>query len=167
MPNYNEVKNIVDKLPKKINTKKGINYSAASYWKENWNKDYYLRYSMETGLPYQKIIAKFLQLKGTDLENYDQASFFYQRNERVASQMIGFSLDKIEKTYRYLESKMSSFRIALETVGKYLEENIEVLDGKESIITLSNGEKIYDIERLKELEQEKKIYWNGRRWLEK
>ena len=167
MSNYNEVMEVVNKLPDKINKKKDILYSKASYWKENWNKDYYLRYSMETGLPYQKIIAKFLQLKGTDLENYDQASFFFQRNERVASQMIGFSLDKIEKTYRYLESKMGSYRIALETVGKYLEENIEVLDGREIIITLKDGEKIYDIQRLQELEFEHRIYWDNNKWREK
>jgi hypothetical protein len=166
MPTFEKAMEDINKLPDKINTKKGILYSKANYWKDNWNKDYYLRYAIETGKPYQKIIAKFLQLKETELENYEQAGFFFQRNEKVASQMIGFSLDKISKVYKYLESKMGSYRIALETVGKYLEENIESLDGTPPIIILKDGEKIYDIKRLQQLERERRIYWKNDKWNE-
>lgn len=169
MNNYNEILKYVLTLPERIDKKKGITYSRAAYWRENWDKDCYLHYIYDTGAPYQKIVAKFLELKKTPIENYDQIGFFFQRNQRTASEMVGFSLEKIEKTYKYLESKMDSYRIALETVGKYLEENIEVLEhGKEEpIITLSNGERIYSIQRLKELEKDNKISWDGRRWLEK
>lgn len=169
MDNYNEVLKYVLTLPERMDKKKGITCSRAAYWREHWNKGYYLHYIYDTGAPYQKIVAKFLELKKAPLENYDQISFFFQRNQRTASGMIGFSLEKIEKTYKYLELKMDSYRIALETVGKYLEENIEVLErGKEEpIITLSNGERVYNIQRLKELEKDNKIGWNGRKWLEK
>jgi hypothetical protein len=166
MDNYNEILKKLCKLPERVT--KDNNYSRASYWKENWNKDYYLKYAIETGKPYQKIVAKFLQLKNTPIDNYEQVNFFFQRNQAVASQMTGFSLDKIERVYKFLETKMSSFRIALETIGKYLEENIDQLENtdKEAIIILSNGEKVYDTKRLRELESEGKVIWRRDKWWE-
>jgi hypothetical protein len=163
---YEEVKNELKDLPDAISKKNGILYSKATWWKEHWNKDYYLRYSIETGLPYQKIMSKFLQLKGTAIDNYEQAIFFYTRNQSIASKMSGFSLEKIEKVYNYLKAKIGDYRIALETIGKYLEEDLDLLNGQEPIIILTNGEKVYELNRLKELESNGIICWRNNKWFQ-
>ncbi len=168
MEDYKTVLEIVKKLPERVS--KTRPYSRASYWKEHWNKDYYLQYAIDTGRPYQQIVAKFLQLKGTPIDNYQQVNFFFRRNEKLASELVGFPLEQIEKVYKYCETKMDSYRIALNTVGKYLEEDIDVLrandKGEDPIITLNNGEKIYDINRLCELERQGKVYYKDEKWHE-
>lgn len=166
---FEEVMAKIEPLPDRVSKNKP--YSKASYWKENWNRDYYLRCSVLTGAPYQKIVSTFLLLKGTPLDNYDQVNYFFTRNEQEAKKLVGFPLEKIEKVYKYLDAKMGSYRIALETIGKYLEEDIDSLahkeKGEEAILILRDGEQIYDITRIKALEQQNRIYYQGGQWRER
>ena len=163
---YKEILKQLKTLPDRVSKKEPV--SKATYWKYNWNKDYYLQYVIDFGRPYQKIIGKFLQLKKTKIENYSQVNFFFQRNERIAKQIEGFSLEQIAKVYAYLEKKMSSYRIALETIGKFLEEDIDALMRSEEkpILILKNKEYIYDTKRIKQLEQQGRIFWKNGKWQE-
>jgi len=135
-------------------------YGRADYWRQHWNKDYYLQYVLDTGLPYEKIIALFLQVKNTEISSYEEVNFFFSRNQRAAKDLTPFSLGRIKATLENL-LKTANYRVALETVGKYIEENLE---GAEPIVTLKSGEKIYDTNRLTALEQRGEIKWNGKIW---
>lgn len=130
-----------------------------------WDKGVYLMEMMQ-GRDAMKILSIFATLKNARIDSYEQMLFFIKRNLKSAESLTIFPLEQVEKTLKYL-LKNANYKVTLETVEKYITEDIEVLDGKEPIIKLTNGETVYDIQRLGDLEREGRIFYNGKTWLER
>lgn len=130
-----------------------------------WNTQEYLK-GMEISKDKKiQIIALFARLKNYHFDNYEQMQFFIGRNQKAAKELECFPLDKIKATLQHLLDT-ADYKISLETVGKYVFEDIQTLEGDEPILILSDGEKIYDIERLKQLETDKRITYIKNKWCE-
>lgn len=149
-------------IEKLFSLKKG---EASSFHKLNWNKEFYLKYCFQYGKNKDKIIAIFLQEKNVPVDNYEQAIFFFNRYNRIAKELEAFPIERIYKVIKYL-IKNVDYKFTLETVGKYLEMDISEMDNEEPIIILKSGEKVYTIERIQELEKEKKICYKNNKWVE-
>lgn len=131
-----------------------------------WNTEQYLK-EMEQGIDKRMhIIALFIRMKNYHFDNLEQMQFFISRNNGVAKRLRCFSLDKIKITLQHL-IETADYKISLETIEKYIFEDIQTLKKEEPILTLSTGEKIYDIKRLQELESGNKIYYDKDRWIER
>lgn len=128
------------------------------------NSKQYLEVMSKDPKKHINVIALFAQVKGCDFENYDQIAGFIKRHARAAKELRCYDLNKIKKVLKYL-LKTADYKVDLHTVLKYIDE--PQLDGEKPIITLKNGEKIYDTARLKILEQDNRIYWDGIKWLER
>jgi len=132
----------------------------------SWNTDLYLREMEQSKNKRMMIIALFARLKNYHFDNYDQMLFFIFRNNAVAKRLECFSLDKIKATLQYLLN-VADYKIALETVEKFILEDPQSLKGEEPILVLSTGEKIYEISRLRELESNRKIFFDKGEWHER
>ena len=130
-----------------------------------WDTKQYLKEMEQNSNKRMQIIALFAKVKNYHFDNYQQMQFFISRNQRPAKQLECFDIEKILTILNYL-LESADFKVTLETVGKYIFEDIQQLKSEESIITLKSGEKIYDIKRLKVLEQEGKIKYDKDNWIE-
>jgi len=113
-----------------------------------------------------QIIGLFAKIKNYTFENDEQIQWFIRRNSRTAKRLSCFELDKIKRTLEYL-METANFKVTLESIEKYILENVEDLKGETPIIILKDGEKVYDIQRLTKLEDERRIFYDGKRWIEK
>lgn len=128
------------------------------------SEDKVLQYIKSADIP-TKIIGLFMRAKGILPENNIQLNRIYARNIKAAKELDCYSLDKIIITMKYLKDN-ADYKWVLSTVSKYIDEDLEKLDGKEPIITLKNGERIYSVERIKSLERDGKIYYTAKGWKE-
>ena len=129
------------------------------------NSEQYLNKMLEDKNKHIQIISIFAKVKGYNFENYEQIQRFIKRNTRAAKELDCYSLDKIKQVALYL-NETANYKWTLETILKHIDEDINRLTGEEPIIILKNGQQIYDIEQLRKLEQDNKIKWDGKRWVE-
>ena len=140
------------------------------YWVENWDgtgKEY-LESMLENKQKHIQIVGLFALLKGYKFENYDQVIFFIKRFIASAERLTPFDIDKIKNTLKYL-IETADYKITLETVEKYILEDLDELRGDKPIITLKNGEQIYKSSEIETLEQQGKIAYRdeaGGKWEE-
>jgi len=113
-----------------------------------------------------QILAIFSKIKKYNFENYEQVQRFIKRNTRAAKELDCYSLSKIKQVAKYL-GETANYKWTLESILKHIDEDLNDLVGEKPIITLKNGEQIYDIKELRTLEQDNKIFWDGKRWLER
>lgn len=112
-----------------------------------------------------RIIGLFLKAKGIVPENQEQLNRIYARHVKAAKELDCYSDEKIIRTMKYLKDN-ADFKWVIGTILKYIDEDFEQLDGKEPIISLKDGEKVYSVERIKELERAGKIYYTSKGWRE-
>ena len=112
-----------------------------------------------------RIIGLFLRAKGVRPENQEQLNRIFRRHVRAAKELDCYSDERIITALKYLIDN-ADFKWELSTVIKYIDEDFDKLDGKKPIITLNNGERIYSVERIKQLEREGKIYYDNKGWRE-
>lgn len=112
-----------------------------------------------------RIIGLFMRAKKMVIENNIQMSRIYARNVKAAKELDCYSDKRIIKTIKYLIDK-ADYKWTIESISKHIDENFEILEGKKPIIVLSNGENIYSVERIRQLERNGKIYYTGSRWKE-
>lgn len=129
------------------------------------NSSQYLSEMEKDKKPHIQIISIFAQLKKYNFENYEQVQSFIKRNIRPAKELQAYSMDKIKKTGQYLKEN-ANYKWTLETILKHIDEDLDSLEGKEPILILKTGEKIYDITRIKQLDKENRIIWDGNKWKE-
>lgn len=129
------------------------------------NSDQYLELMLTSKHKHVKIISIFAKLKEYSFDNYEQIQRFIKRNTRAAKELDCYDLDKIERVAKYLD-KTANFKWTLETILKYIDEDIDKLSGEDPIIILRDGKKIYDVKQLREYEQSNRIKWDGRKWVE-
>ena len=113
----------------------------------------------------ERIIGLLARAKNVTFENNIQIDRFYNRNIDKATELDCYSCEKIIRTMKHLIDN-ADFKWELSSVIKYIDEDFDKLEGKEPIITLSDGEKIFNVGRIKELEQEGRIAYIGKRWKE-
>lgn len=113
-----------------------------------------------------QIIGIFARLKGYTFDNKEQIQWFIKRNSRTAKRLDCFELNKIKTTLKYL-IEQANFKVTLESVEKYILENVEELKGEQPIIILKDGEKVYDTKRIIQLESEGQVFYTGKEWQEK
>ena len=106
-----------------------------------------------------RIIGEFANACEYRFGNYEQIQRFISRTIKIARRLDCYPVKQIRATIDYLKST-ADYKFTLETVEKYILEDLDKLSGDESIITLSNGEKVYDVARLKELEDNKIIFYD-------
>lgn len=82
-----------------------------------------------------KIIYLFAYKKEIPSFNQDTQKSFITRNVKAAQLLKGYPIEKIEKVMDYLE-KNADFKWTLETVSKFIDENLEKLT-KSQVKTLS------------------------------
>lgn len=129
-----------------------------------WHTRQYLEEMMQCKDKKMRIIALFAQLKDYHFDNYQQIQFFIARNQGTAKRLQCFPLNKIEKVLRYLIDS-ADYKVSLETIEKFILEDVGSLKGEEPIIVYKN-EKVYDIKRLAQLEKEGKIKYSKDKWHE-
>jgi len=120
---------------------------------------------MESEDKVEKIIGLFMKAKGMTVENQIQLDRIVKKNYLDAQEYDCYSSEKIIRTMKHLVDT-ADFKWTLSTLNKYIDEDFDKLEGKEPIITLSDGEKIFNVGRIKELEQEGRIAYIGKRWKE-
>jgi len=91
-------------------------FDTNTYLKEMWNDK----------RKHIKIIALFAKAKNTKWENKEQAEVFIKRNLRSAKDLIAYDLEKIALVMKYLIEK-ANFKWTLETVSKYIDEDLNKL----------------------------------------
>lgn len=112
-----------------------------------------------------QIIGLFLKAKNTEPENQEQLNRIYARHVRKAQELDCYSTEKIMRAMKYLIDN-ADYKWTLESVVKCIDEDFDNLEGKEPIIKLRNGEQIYSVERIKQLERDGKIYYDTKGWKE-
>jgi len=132
---------------------------------EQFNAQQYLELMLKDKKKHIQIIALFALTKKYSFENYEQILWFIKRNSKAAKELEIFELDKIKRTLEYLLQTVN-YKVALETVSKFIMENISELKGEEPILILKNGERIYDTTRLRELEKLRRIKYVKNKWFE-
>ena len=78
-----------------------------------------------------QIIALYWQIKGFNFENKEQYQAALKRELRPARQLVGYSMDQIQRTMEILKNTDYLTRFTLETVGKYITD-VVVAQKKES-----------------------------------
>jgi len=112
-----------------------------------------------------QIIGLFLRAKNTLPENQEQLNRIYARHVRKAQELDCYSNAKIIRAMKYLIDN-ADYKWTLESVLKCVDEDFDNLEGNEPIIILKDGEQIYSIERIKQLEREGRIYYDKNSWRE-
>jgi hypothetical protein len=117
--------------------------------------------------PHIKIIALFALAKKIKFNNLEQVQRFIKRNAKPAKELDCYDMNRIRDVILFLiEEYDGKYKIGLETVIKYINEDISKLSKKKPIIILKDGEKVYDTDRLAKLERAKRINYSGSVWLE-
>lgn len=80
----------------------------------------------EVGRHELKIIVAFVRIKGITFENREQFKSFIKRNKKDAFELKGYSIERIIKTLKYLET-MVDFKYTISSVGKYVDEDLTKL----------------------------------------
>ena len=80
-----------------------------------------------------QIVGLYAKAKKVVFNNKSQQSSFITRNIRPAKSLDSYKLDKIIETMRYLLQN-ADFKWTLESVGKYIDEDLESLNNKNKII---------------------------------
>lgn len=111
------------------------------------------------------IIAAYWKVKGVEYNNREQYNAALRRELRPSASLKGYDLDRVISTMKFL-NKEADFKWTLETVHKYIDEDINQLKGQEPIIILKSGEKIYDVNKLTELERRQLVYYKNGKWYE-
>jgi len=112
-----------------------------------------------------RIIGFFLKAKNIKPENKEQLYRIYSRHVKDARELDCYSDEKIKRTMKYLIDN-ANYKWTLGSVLKHIDEDFNLLEGREPIITLKNGEAIFNLERLKQLEREGVIYYTNAGWKE-
>lgn len=136
------------------------------WWKDNWDSNKYIENMLLDPKKFIRVMALFCKLKKYNFSNYDQVQWFIARNSRSAKRLECFETAKIQNTLIYL-LETADYKVGFETIEKHIMENFEELKGEEPIIILLNGEKIYDIKRIQELESTGSISYKQGKWIEK
>jgi len=138
------------------------------YWKDNWDSDKYIEYMSLDEKKHVRILALFAKIKEYKFENYNQVNFYIKRYARSARRLEAFEEAQIENVLKYLLAT-ANYKVALETIEKFILEDVSILKGDEPIIILKEGEKVTDISRLRELEIANQIYWDTKdeKWYER
>ena len=126
------------------------------------NSKQYLELMLQDKHKHIQIIAQFAILKNYNFENYQQILFFIKRNIRAAKRLESFDLNKIKQVLEYL-LETADYKVGLETIEKFILEDIPELQGDKPIM-IYNNEKVYNIKRLTELEKKNKIYYQNGTW---
>lgn len=129
------------------------------------NSNQYLQLMMKDKKKHIPIISLFAQVKNFHFENEEQIQRFIKRHTRAAKELDCYSLTKIKERMVYLDETVD-YKWTLETILKFIDENITTLKGEQPIIILKNGDKIYDTKHLKDLEQQGRIFWKDNKWIE-
>jgi hypothetical protein len=110
--------------------------------KSNSNKDFaeqgsaqVLSNLLEDKKKHIQIIGLFAKAKKIQFENVEQQSAFIKRNLRTANDLTGYGFQRIAETMNYL-IKNADFKWTLETVLKYIDEDINNLNTKKTIINI-------------------------------
>jgi hypothetical protein len=75
------------------------------------------------------IIGLFARAKKVKFTSQEQQAAFVRRNIRAARELISYDYNQIIKTMLYL-IKFANFKWTLETVGKYIDEDLNSLAQK-------------------------------------
>jgi len=130
---------------------------------EKESADKIIKYIKDKDKP-TRTIGLLAKAKGIVFENNIQLNKFYKRHIRAAKELDCYSTEKIISTMKYLIDHVN-FKWELSSVSKYIDENLYKLIGVEPIIKLKNGEQIYSVERIKQLERDGKVYYDTK-WKE-
>jgi hypothetical protein len=84
-----------------------------------------------------QIIGLYAKAKKTTFENVAQQTSFIKRNLRAAQNLAGYDIQRIMETMYYL-LKRADFKWTLETVGKYIDEDLNNIKNKGQVYDLSN-----------------------------
>ena len=112
-----------------------------------------------------RIIGLYLKAKKIVPENQKQLNRIFARHVKAARELDCYSDQKIIRTMKYLIDN-ADFKWVLSSLLKYIDEDLDDLDGKKAMITLSNGERVYSVERIKQLERDGIVYYKGSSWVE-
>jgi hypothetical protein len=112
-----------------------------------------------------QIIANLILEKNYTFENKEQLLWLIKRNVGVARRLSCFDIVKIKGILKYL-LETANYKVGLETVEKYIMEDVNALKKEDPLLILKDGEKIYDTERLKKLESDGRIFYRDG-WHEK
>jgi hypothetical protein len=112
-----------------------------------------------------QIIGLYAKAKKMKFIDQLHVSEFYKRHVKDVPYLLAYQIDDIVKTMKHLIDN-ADYKWTLATVAKFIDEDLDSLAGKTPIIILKNGERIYDINRLKELERAGRVYYQNKRWYE-
>jgi len=87
-----------------------------------------------------QIIGLFARAKGVEFDNKEKQQSFIKRNLRAAKDLTGYTNQRIIEVIDYLR-KNADFKWTLETVGKFIDEDIIALDNQQK----SNADIINEI----------------------
>ncbi|WP_457635824.1 helix-turn-helix domain-containing protein [Persephonella sp.] len=104
------------------------------------------------------IIAGYWIVKGFKFENEEQTKSAIKRELRPAGDLKGYSFERIKETMLYLKEN-ANFKWTLETVGKFINEDLKELKKEKPLIVIE-GVKFYTQEELQKAEKNGKIIWN-------
>lgn len=121
---------------------------------------------IKTGNREERIVGLFMRAKKMNPENELQFKSIVRRQLPEVGDLVYYSDKKIITTLKHLIDT-ADFKWKLTTLFKYIDEDLEELQGDEPIIKLKNGERIYDIEELKRLESSGRIYYDNGTWRER
>jgi hypothetical protein len=76
-----------------------------------------------------QIIGFYARVKNIAFSSLDQQRSFIKRNLRAASDLVPYHNEKIKETISYLQQK-ADFKWTLETVGKYIDEDLQLIERK-------------------------------------
>lgn len=77
------------------------------------------------------VIGLFARAKGMTEWNRDQRDAFIRRYVRAAKNLVGYKINDIMNTMAYLH-KNANFKWTLETIGKYIDEDLARLEAKDT-----------------------------------
>ena len=132
---------------------------------EQFNADEKITAYIKSKKKEARTIGLFIRAKKMKPENQAQLNGIYKRNVRATKELDPYGDNRIIRTMKYLIDN-ADYKWTLETVLKHIDEDFDSLEGKEPIITLKDGERIYSVERIKQLERDGKIYYSKNRWQE-
>jgi len=112
-----------------------------------------------------RIVGLYARAKKIFFDNDIQIMRFHQRHKGDARYLDCYSDRKIIRTLKHLIDE-ADFKWNLGTVSKFIDEDFDELVDKKPIIILKDGERIYDVERLTQLERDKRIQYQDGKWYE-
>jgi hypothetical protein len=79
-----------------------------------------------------QIIGLFARAKGVQFKGHAEQSSFIRRNLRAAQNLVAYPVDRVIEVMVYLREN-ADFKWTLETVGKYIDEDLTKLNNKHKI----------------------------------